>query len=136
MPLRETWTIWQKLDAPYEAARVRVLIGRACQQLGDTDTATLHLDAAAAVFERLGAAPDLARLRGDAPAAGGAVAELSKRERQVLALVPSGKTNRQIAAKLGISEHTVARHLSNIFDKLGVNSRTAASAIAFQYDLV
>jgi DNA-binding CsgD family transcriptional regulator len=136
VPLREAWTIWQNLDAPYEAARVRVLIGRACQQLGDTDTAKLHLDAAATVFERLGAAPDLARLRGDAPPAGGAVAELSKRERQVLALVASGKTNRQIAAKLGISEHTVARHLSNIFDKLGVNSRTAASAIAFQHDLV
>jgi DNA-binding CsgD family transcriptional regulator len=136
VPLREAWTIWRKLDAPYEAARVRVLIGRACQQLGDTDTATLHLDAAAAVFERLGAAPDLARLRGNAPATGGAVAELSKRERQVLALVTSGRTNRQIAAKLGISEHTVARHLSNIFDRLGVNSRTAASAIAFRHDLV
>lgn len=135
MPLREGWTVWQKLDAPYEAARVRVLIGRACRQLGDTDTERLHLDAAAEVFERLGAAPDLAGLRGDAPAGGGAVAGLSKRERQVLALVALGKTNHQIADKLGISEHTVARHLSNIFDKLGVNSRTAASAIAFQHGI-
>ncbi len=136
VPLREAWSAWQKLDAPYEAARVRVLIGQACQQVGDNDTATLHLDAAAAVFERLGAAPDLGRLQHDTPTPGGAVAELSKRERQVLALVASGKTNRQIAAKLGISEHTVARHLSNVFGKLGVNSRTAASAIAFQHDLV
>ncbi len=134
-PLREGWTLWQQLDAPYEAARVRVLIGRACQQLGDSDTAALHLDAAAAVFERLGAATDLAGLRGASPATEGAVAKLSGRERQVLALVASGKTNGQVAGELGISEHTVARHLSNIFDKLRVNSRTAASAIAVRHDL-
>jgi ATP/maltotriose-dependent transcriptional regulator MalT len=137
VPLREAWTILQKLDAPYEAARVRLLIYRACRQVGDTDTATWHLDAAAAVFERLGAEPDLARLRQNAPAAGAAAVEkLSHRERQVLALMASGATNRQIAAKLVISEHTVARHVSNIFDKLDVNSRTAASAIAFRDDLV
>ncbi len=134
--LREAWTIWQQLEAPFESARARVLIGRACEQLGDTVTAEMHLEAAAAVFERLGAAPELARLRVGAAPRGGTAAELSDRERQVLARVASGKTNRQIAADLGISEHTVARHISNIFNKIGVTSRTAASAYAFENDLV
>ncbi len=134
--LREAWTIWQQLEAPFESARARVLIGRACGQLGDTVTAEMHLEAAAAVFERLGAASELARLRVGATPRGGAAAELSGRERQVLASVATGKTNRQIAADLGISEHTVARHISNIFNKIGVTSRTAASAYAFENDLV
>lgn len=134
--LRDAWTLWQQLEAPYEAARVRVLIARACEQLGDLDTATMHVDAAALVFERLGAEPDLARLRAQPAAAGKAVADLSERERQVLALVASGRTNKQIAGDLGISEHTVARHISNIFNKLGVTSRTAASAFAFKNSLV
>ena len=133
--LRDAWTLWQQLEAPYEAARVRVLIARACEQLGDLDTATMHVDAAALVFERLGAEPDLARIRSQ-PAAGKAVADLSERERQVLALVASGRTNKQIAGDLGISEHTVARHISNIFNKIGVTSRTAASAFAFKNALV
>jgi DNA-binding CsgD family transcriptional regulator len=134
--LREAWTIWQQLAAPFESARARVLIGRACEQLGDGVTAEMHLEAAASIFERLGAAPELARLRVGAVPRGGAAAELSDRERQVLARVASGKTNRQIAADLGISEHTVARHISNIFNKIGVTSRTAASAYAFRNDLV
>ncbi len=134
--LRRAWTEWQKLDAPYEAARTRVLIARACEQLGDSDTATLHRDAAAAIFERLGAVVDLARARGDASPADDALAMLSKREREVLALVAVGKTNRGIAGELGISAHTVARHMSNIFDKLGVSSRTAASAVAIEHGLL
>ncbi len=136
--LREAWALWQKLEAPYESARVRVLIGRACEELGDEETAILHVEAAKAVYERLGARPELARLRvgvGGAPP-GESVAELSRRERQVLSLVAAGKTNRQIASDLGISEHTVARHVSNIFNKIGVTSRTAASAFAFENDLV
>jgi len=135
-PLREAWTLWQKLEAPYDSARVRVLIGRACERLGDGDTAKMHLDAAASIFERLGAAPELAWPQASEQPRRGPVAALSGRERQVLALVALGKSNRQIAADLGISEHTVARHISNIFNKIGVASRTAASAFAFENDLV
>jgi DNA-binding CsgD family transcriptional regulator len=134
--LRAAWTIWQQLEAPFESARVRVLIGRACAQLGDGVTAKMHLEAAASVFERLGAAPELARLRDGAVRRGGAAAELSGRERQVLAHLAAGKTNRQIAADLGISEHTVARHVSNIFNKIGVESRGAATAFAYENELV
>lgn len=133
--LRKAWTLWQQLDSPFEAARARVLIGRACERLGDEDTSKMHLDAAAAVFEGLGAEPELSRLRAGSTRNRN-VADLSERERQVLALVAAGKTNRQIAADLGISEHTVARHVSNIFNKIDVSSRTAASAFAFEHGLV
>lgn len=135
--LREAWAIWQKLEAPYESARVRVLIGRVCQQLGDLETTHMHFHAARAVFEQLGAAPDLAELkRLTATRSTDAFDALTDREREVLSLVASGEANRQIATTLGISEHTVARHLSNIFDKLGVTSRTAASAFAHKHKLV
>jgi len=131
--LREAWTLWQDLQVPYESARVRVLMGRACHALGDADSSRRHFDAAAAVFDRLGAAIDQAALaRLGAPPAHG----LTERERAVLALVASGETNRGIAERLSISEHTVARHLSNIFDKLGVGSRTAAAAFAHAHRLV
>jgi DNA-binding CsgD family transcriptional regulator len=134
--LRESWTTWQQLEVHYEAARARVLIARACERVGDIDGAKMHIDAAALVFERLGARPDLARLRPSGPSARGGVSDLSGRELEVLALVATGKTNRQIAIELGISEHTVARHLSNIFNKIGVTTRTAASAFAFEHGLV
>lgn len=135
--LREAWVTWQELDMPYDSARAQVLIGRVCQELGDQETARVHLDAAHAAFRQLGAAPDLVELerlmanRGASPSS-----TLTNRERQVLSLVASGKTNRKIATALGISEHTVARHLSNIFDKLCVTSRTAASAVAHRHKLV
>jgi DNA-binding CsgD family transcriptional regulator len=135
--LREAWAIWQQLETPYESARMRVLIGRVCQQLGDHETARMHCDAARSVFEQLGAAPDLVELEGlTATRSADASGALTDREREVLSLVASGESNRQIATALGISEHTVARHLSNIFDKLGVSSRTAASAFAHKHKLV
>lgn len=134
-PLRDAWTIWQELEAPYDAERARVLIGRACQELGDHDTARAHFDAARSVFERLRAVVDL-RALSSRPDAARPVCALTRRELEVLALVAAGETNRKIAADLTISEHTVARHLSNIFNKLGVNSRTAASAFAFKHGLV
>ncbi len=133
--LRRALAGWQALEAPYEAARVRVLIGIACRELGDEDAAALELDAAAAVFRQLGAAPDLARvtaITSGARSAGG----LTDRELEVLRLVAAGQTNRAIAAELGISEKTVARHLSNIFAKLGLSSRAAATAYAYEHDLL
>lgn len=135
--LREAWAIWQQLETPYESARVRVLIGRVCVRLGDHETARTHFEAARSVFGQLGAAPDLAELeRLTITRGAGPVGALTDREREVLSLVASGETNRQIAAALDISEHTIARHLSNIFDKLGVTSRTAASAFAHKHKLV
>jgi len=133
--LRTAWKSWQKLEAPYECARVRVLIAQAQRMLGDVDTAGIHLDAAAATFEQLGAELDLARLTPHVPAGTETLAVLSEREREVLALLAAGKTNREIGAALFISEHTVARHVSNIFNKLGVSSRTAAAALAFENGL-
>jgi DNA-binding NarL/FixJ family response regulator len=135
--LRRAAQAWQELEAPYEAARARVLVGQACLKLGDEDAFSLELQAARRVFEQLGAAPDLARvdaLTGKTSAA--ATHGLSPRELEVLRLVATGKSNREIAAVLVISEHTVARHVQNIFTKLSVPSRTAAGAFAFEHDLV
>jgi DNA-binding NarL/FixJ family response regulator len=134
--LRQAWTAWQELEAPYEAARVRVLVGLACRRLSDEDTAALELDAARRVFEDLGAAPDLTRVeRLDRPAAPGTAGGLTARELQVLALVAAGKSNRAVAAELFLSEKTVERHVSNILTKLGVGSRTAAAAYAFEHGI-
>lgn len=132
--LREACGIWRELDAPYEGARSRVLVGLACRQLGDADTAELELDGARQTFTQLDAAPDLVRVAelAAAPAAAGG---LTGREVQVLTLVAAGRSNREIATELVISEHTVRRHLHNIFAKLGVSSRAAATAHAFRYDL-
>jgi len=135
--LRRALAAWRDLEVPYEAARVRVLIGLACRQLGDSDTAAMELDAARSVFQELGAGPDLARVEAlKSTSAIKARMGLTGRELEVLALVATGKSNREIAAALVISEHTVARHVQNILAKLGVSSRTAASAFAFEHDLV
>jgi ATP/maltotriose-dependent transcriptional regulator MalT len=135
--LRRALTAWQELQAPYEAARARVLIGLAHRQLGDTDTAEMELDAACRVFRQLGAAPEVARVealsRTAKPKTAGG---LTAREAQVLRLVAAGKSNQAIAADLVISEHTVARHVQNIFAKLGVSSRSAATAFAFKHGLL
>jgi DNA-binding CsgD family transcriptional regulator/tetratricopeptide (TPR) repeat protein len=135
--LRHAWTAWQELEVPYEAARVRVLIGLACRQLGDQDGAAMEFDAARWVFRQLDAAPDLARVgaltrKPVTRAAGG----LTGRELQVLGLVAAGQTNRSIAAELFLSERTVERHMSNILTKLGVPSRAAATAYAYQHQLI
>jgi DNA-binding CsgD family transcriptional regulator len=135
--LRQAWTAWQELEVPYEAARVRVLIGLACRQLGDQDGAAMELDAAGWVFRQLDAAPDLTRVEAltrkpAARAAGG----LTGRELEVLRLVAAGQTNRSIAAELFLSERTVDRHVSNILTKLGVSSRAAATAHAYQHQLI
>ncbi|HEU0286708.1 MAG TPA: LuxR C-terminal-related transcriptional regulator [Nocardioidaceae bacterium] len=133
--LRRAWSAWQGLEAPYEAARVRVLMARACQQGDDPASAEMELDAAIWVFEQLGAAPDIAEAR-VLSVAGAPESALTPRELEVLQLVAAGLSNRAIAAELILSDKTVARHLSNIFAKLDLSSRAAAIAYAYEHDLV
>jgi len=123
--LRSALTIWRDLNAPYEAARTQALIGRACEALGDRDGAALELDAANKILVRLGATSAPARTPGG----------LSAREAVVVRLLAAGKSNRAIAAELFISERTVARHVSNIFTKLGVSTRAAATAYVYEHGL-
>jgi DNA-binding CsgD family transcriptional regulator len=135
--LRNAGSAWRELDAPYESARVRVLIGLACRALGDEGTAELELDAARRTFEELGAVAEVERMQALAGTATKALSGgLTTRELEVLALVASGMTNRAIASELVLSEKTVARHLSNIFTKLGISSRSAATAYAYEHGLV
>jgi DNA-binding NarL/FixJ family response regulator len=135
--LRPAWHRWRELDAMYEAARVQVLIGLACRGLGDEDSARMEFHAAASAFQQLGAKPDSAHLEqlGRTPSLPASDA-LTPRELEVLRLVAAGKTNRSIATELFISERTVHRHVSNIFMKLGLSSRSAATAYAYEQDLV
>jgi DNA-binding CsgD family transcriptional regulator len=134
--LRAAWTIWRDIDAPYEAARVRVLMGLACRELGDHDGAALELDAARWSFHQLGAVWDVSRVEklsvlGHVDSA----SLLTPREIDVLRLIALGKSNREIAADLVLSEKTVARHVSNILTKLQLGSRSAATAYAYQRGL-
>ena len=132
--LRTAQRSWRELEVPHQAARVRVLIGVACRELGDDASAELEFHAARSVLDELGARPDLERLAriAGSPRPGG----LSRREGEVLTLVAAGKTNRAIATALVISEKTVARHVSNIFVKLGLSSRAEATAYAYKHGLV
>jgi DNA-binding CsgD family transcriptional regulator len=135
--LRGAWQAWQELEAPYEATRVRVLVGLGCRALGDEEAAAMELEAARAVFAQLGAAPDLARLEALAHREAAWKAHgLTERELQVLRLVATGATNHAIASQLFVAEKTVDRHVSNIFTKLGVSSRAAATAYAYQHRLL
>jgi ATP/maltotriose-dependent transcriptional regulator MalT len=134
-PLRRALELWERLEAPYEAARVRVLVGQACQALGDDEAAGLELDAARSVFTRLGAQPDLARLdTTGAPTS--PPGPLTARELEVLRLIAAGHTNKGIAGKLCLSERTIDRHVGNILDKLDVPSRAAATAYAYAHKLI
>lgn len=133
---RHAWAKWRELDVPYEAARCRVLAARACRALDDEASAAMELDAARVEFAELGAGQALGAMATESPSAptpqpGG----LSAREVEVLRLVAAGDTNRQIARELYLSEKTVQRHLSNIFGKLGVSTRSAATAFAFRHEL-
>jgi len=135
--LRLAGSAWRGLDAPYETARIRVLIGLACRALDDPEVSSMEFDGARKVFERLGAKPDLDRLDvlmgrpyGQTPAG------LTVRELEVLKLVASGRTNRAIAKELGLSEKTVARHIHNSLTKIGVPSRAAATAYAYENGLI
>lgn len=134
--LKRAFRLWQDLKMPYEAARTRMLLGDALKASGDDEGAALEWKAAAASFERLGAVLDAEdatmRLMPKKDRPDG----LTDREVEVLRLVAAGKTNKQIASMLVISEHTVGRHVQNIFGKLGVSTRAAATAYAFEHHLV
>jgi DNA-binding CsgD family transcriptional regulator len=143
-PARRAFATWQRLGAPYLAARLRVLLAQACIALGDGESARLELASARETFERLGAAPDVAAVESlaatvaDSARRGTAAADhrLTDRELQVLRLVASGLTNKAIARELALSEKTVDRHVSNIFVKADVSSRAAATAFAYERKLV
>ena len=130
--LRAAQRTWHEHDAPHRLALVRILIGIACRQLGDEASAELEFAASRAALRALGAVPDLERLE-RVTASTGRTGPLSRRESEVLKLVATGMTNRAIAAELFISEKTVARHVSNIFTKLGLSSRAEATAYAFKH---
>ena len=132
--LRKAMHTWQALAAPYEAARARHLMGAALRDLADEESAVNELTASMRAFRELGATPaerEVARLLTPEHPGG-----LTEREVEVLRLVATGRSNPEIAATLVLSEKTVARHLSNIFTKLDVGSRTAAAAFAFENRLV
>lgn len=143
--LRRSAQKWQSLRMPYEAARTAVLRGLACAALGDSGSAAVELDSARETFAELGATPDVDRVAGLARAVGAPTGQsegdqplrvLSRREGEVLARVAAGRTNREIAAELVISEHTVRRHVENVFAKLGVTTRAAATAYAYEHHLL
>ena len=134
--LRRSSDTWRRLSAPYETARTGVLIARACRALGDEEGARLELESARELLTELGTTPDLRQVEALVTPAGPAPGGLSEREIQVLRLVAAGMTNRAIAAELYVSERTVHRHVSNIFGRIGVNSRAAAAAYAVQHHLL
>lgn len=134
--LRRAFQLWQAIDAPYLAARVRVLIARCCRAVGDDDGKRLELREARSTFAQLGAACDsdvneIASAKTRAPHQ----QPLTARELEVLRMVATGSTNKAIALSLSLSEKTIERHISNIFTKLGVPSRAAATAYAYEHRL-
>jgi DNA-binding CsgD family transcriptional regulator len=134
--LRSAGSAWRELDAPHETARVGVLIGLACRALDDPETSAMEFNGARTIFEQLGAMPDIERLEALTRAEGRARGGLTEREVEVLRLVAAGKTNRAIANVLGLSEKTVARHVSNILTKIGAPSRAAATAYAYEHRVI
>jgi DNA-binding CsgD family transcriptional regulator len=135
--LREAEDLWRRLEAPFDAARTRTLAALACRALGDEIGAAMELDAVGGALRAIGAAPELARVeRMRREPAGRGAGKLTARELEVLRLVATGLSNRAIAGRLRISEKTVARHVSNIFLKLGLSSRSAATAYAYRHALV
>ncbi|MBY5162682.1 LuxR family transcriptional regulator [Salsipaludibacter albus] len=134
--LRVACETWRSLGIPHEVAMTRLLVARACRDTGDLDTARIEADAVRRTAADLGAAPlaDLVDgLFDDEPAAPGG---LTEREIEVLSEVATGKTNRAVAERLFISDKTVARHLSNIYTKLDLSSRAAATAWAYEHEVV
>jgi DNA-binding CsgD family transcriptional regulator len=135
--LRQAWETWRELGMPYEEAQTCLLLAAVCEKRDDQDSRRLEIETARRIFTQLRAGPCLARIAEQSERARHQrIGPLSEREAQVLRLLAAGKSNRAIAEELFISEKTVARHVSNIFDKLGVSSRAGATAWAFQHNLI
>jgi len=125
---------WHALDVPYEVATTRTLLGQAWRDAGDGAGAVTAFAAAAEQFDAIGARLDAQQVYGNTKPA--LPAGLTEREVEVLRLIVEGLTNNDIAGQLHLSTKTVSRHLSNIFSKIGVTSRSAATAFAFDHELV
>lgn len=135
--LRQAFEFWHKAGAPYQAARVRELVGLACHALGDEEAAGLELEVAKTTFQQLGGAPDLDRITSHSHGTEIAYSHgLTKRELQILRLLAAGRTNKVIASELFVSQRTVDRHVSNLFGKLDVSSRAAAASYAHKHRLI
>jgi ATP/maltotriose-dependent transcriptional regulator MalT len=135
--LRSAARWWREIDAPHTVATLSVLIALAYRAIGDDEAAQLELESARATFSRLGARPDLYRVEAlMRPAQPVGSHGLTARETEVLRLIAAGRTNHAIATELFLSERTVHRHVSNIFDKLGVRSRTAAASYSIQHHII
>jgi DNA-binding NarL/FixJ family response regulator len=134
--LRHSSQLWLELEAPYETARARLLVAEACRSMGDGETAELEAEAARDELARLGAEIDLARAAPAPPIAAGGPHGLTPREIQVLRRLATGESNKAIAARLGVSRRTVDRHVSNLYAKLHVSSRAAATAYAYEHEIV
>lgn len=137
--LREAARTWREVEAPYAVASVAVLVAQVCRALRDDEAAEAELESARETFTRLGARPDVRRVealqrrQGQTSHQASTTAHaLTGRELEVLALVAAGASNHEIAGRLFLSDRTVHRHVSHIFDKLGVRSRTAAAAVAIR----
>ena len=134
-PLRTALQAYGELEAPYDAARVRVLMADAFERLGDAQAAEAERDSAVAVFGQLGARQQL-RLLANGKQPPHLAVGLTDREAEVLSQIAAGSSNKEVAAALVISEKTVARHLANIYLKLGVSSRTAAASWVYRHGMV
>ena len=134
--LRRALEQMQRLELPYEVADTRLLLGAAYRAVGDDDAAAMSFDTGVDLLAQLGADTATARVRARRAATAPLPNGLTVREAEVLRLVASGRTNKQLASELGLSEKTIERHLSNIFTKIGVSTRAAATAFAFEHQLV
>lgn len=137
--LRTAAQTWRTLRMPYDVAKVATLLGLACAAVGDQAGAEVEFESARAIFTELGATPDVrhvSTLMAGLTLGSQREATLSAREREVLRHLAAGRSNREIAEKLVVSPHTVARHIEHIYAKLGVTNRTAATAYAYEHHLV
>ncbi len=134
--LRVALRVWAHLDLPYEEARTRLVIAQCCRMLGDDDGSSLELSIARGILSDLGARPEVNKVDSLLATHPPSPHRLTKRELEVLRLVAQGMTNKEIAEELFVAPRTVDSHVSNIFTKLGVATRSAATALAHREDLL
>ena len=129
--------LWRDLHAPYRLSRLRLKIGQTCVALGDSEGACREIEAARDVFGKLGAEPDRKAAEALLRSLGkGVEGPLTPRQTEILQLVAEGLTNREIAQRLGLSERTVDRHVSDTLTRIDVPTRAAATAFAISHGLI